>query len=497
MAGKPTSPPAADKPPGVAALAQLRRAVGAACVETGEAARFQASLDNSRLSFMPDAVVRPADAAGVGALLRLANRQGVPVTARGAGSGTTGGAAPLRGGWVVDLSHWKELEIDGESALARVQPGVTPHALNQAAERAGLFYPPDPSSLKYATLGGTLATNAGGPRGAKYGVTRDYVLALEGCLPTGEFVRWGAPLRKFVSGYNLRDLWVGSEGTLGIITAATLRLIPKPGKRWMCALALADEATALDLVRTILQTRLQPSVLEFLDRQTVGCAQHQGGGMLGTVRRASGFTGETPALLIVEFDGSDAVLRRDRKRFEALLAEAGVTAFTARSERQCEELWQIRRTCSQAMFSLGDTKLNEDIVVPLRSYRALLDYTLELRRETGLGTPTFGHAADGNFHVHLMFNRAEPAQRRAAERGLALLMRKVVELGGAITGEHGIGLAKSPFLELQHSRAEIQVMRAIKDALDPNGILNPGKIFEPFRVWEHEPVDVTLPWDHR
>lgn len=462
---------------------------GIETVDVSDDARYAAAFDNTRLAFWPEAVVRPRDEATLARVLRLANERGVPVTVRGAGSATTGATAPIDGGWVVDLSGWTALEVDPERGIATAQPGVTTLALQEAAAAVGWFYPPDPSSAKYCTIGGNLACNAGGMRGGKYGVTRDYVMALRGLLPTGEAVRWGAPLRKFAAGYNLRDLWIGSEGTLGIITAATLRLVPAPAHRWTGLAAFTDEDQAADAVRKLLARRIVPSICEFLDRATVACTVAYTG--------APVFPGlDESALILLELDGHPAAVDDDRKAVEAWARETGAQLHAAADEETVARLWSVRRQCSQAMFQLGDSKLNEDVVVPPAAYGPLLAYTRELAAETGLATPTFGHAADGNFHVHIMYNRGDPDACQRAEAGIGKLMRKVVDLGGAISGEHGIGLAKTPFLRLQHGEAEIKAMQAVKQALDPNGILNPGKIFTPVRVWEFTPEEVTLPWDH-
>jgi len=465
------------------------RALGGAQVRTDEAARFGASLDNLRLSFMPAAVVFPKDDAAIGTMLRLANEYRVPVTPRGAGTSTTGSACPVEGGWVLDLSKWKKIRVDPLAGVAHVEAGVVTAEIDAAAAKHGLFYPPDPSSLHYCTIGGNLALNAGGLRGAKYGVTRDYVMALEGFLPTGEFVRWGAPLRKFASGYNMRDLWVGSGGTLGVITRATLRLVARPAARHTFLAAFANEDAALRTVLAMMRARLTPAILEFMDRQTVECTERKWGRpVFAKAPRA--------AVLLIEVDGSVADVAAQRKAVLAKLRAGGALAMRETDDTaKAEELWRVRRTCSQAMFQMGDAKLNEDVVVPPRSYRALLRYAAQLKRETGLATPTFGHAMDGNFHVHLMYHRASRGECRRAERGVAALMKKVVALGGAVTGEHGIGLAKSPFLRWQHTAAEIRAMQAVKRALDPRGILNPGQIFTPVSVWKYVPVKVRLPWD--
>ena len=477
-----------------AATQALLAKLGAQVVRTDEAACFAASFDNLRLSFMPEAVIRPATEDDVGVVLKLANAHRVPVTVRGRGTGTTGASAPVKGGWVIHLDHWDRIEVDPVAAMATVQPGAITARINELAAPHGLFFPPDPSSVKHCSIGGNIATNAGGLRAAKYGVVRDHVYALEGFLPTGEKVRWAAPLRKFVSGLNLRDLWIGSEGTLGVITRAVLRLSPLPAARRTFLLAFRTDEAALEAAIELLSLRLNPAVLEFLDIQTVQAAEKRRGSRVFATAELAG-SAETHAVLLVELDGHPAVLAEDAAKV-AGEADRRAAAWRATDDpAEAEKLWELRRTCSQAMFALGDAKLNEDVVVPLRGYVPLLRFTRELRDRIGLATPTFGHAADGNFHVHIMYDRFDPEHCRKAEQAIREVMEKVVALGGAITGEHGIGLAKSPFLALQHTPAEIGAMLAVKRALDPNGILGAGQIFEPFNVWEHRPIKVTLPWD--
>lgn len=475
------------------ALAALKSALGASVVTDAEA-RFKASFDNLRLSFLPDAVIFPEDEDAVATVLKLANRFRIPVTPRGGGTAATGAASPVRGGWVLDLSRWTSIHIDPAASLAYVQPGAIVADIQAAASAHGLFYPPDPSSLKYCTIGGNVATNAGGMRCAKYGVTRDYVLALEGFLPTGEWVRWGMDLRKFVSGFNIRDLWIGGEGCLGVITGIVLKLIPAPQARHTLLSAFPDEAKAIRAGRDLLAARLVPSIMEFLDRQSVGCAERHLGRSLSPGDAT--IPGETPSLLLVEFDGHPTVADEDAAQALEILEKSAATVKRADTADEAEALWEARRKCSPAMFQMGNSKLNEDVVLPADSYEEMLAFTLEIRDRYDLATPTFGHLADGNLHVHVMYDRDDADQLVRAEKALQEIMEKVVALGGAITGEHGIGLAKSSFLTLQHSPAEIAAMQAVKQALDPNGILNPGKIFEPFRPWEHAPVSVKMPWDH-
>lgn len=451
---------------------------------------FNASLDNLRLSFLPDAVVKVQTAAEVGAVLKLAHKYTIPVTARGAGSSATGSAVPLHGGWVLDVSALDDIKIDTVSRMVTAGAGAVTSEIQDQVEAVGLFYPPDPSSKKYSTIGGNIACNAGGLRCVKYGVTRDYVLGLEGFYANGSPFKLGLALKKYVSGLNLRDLLIGSEGTLGVITAATLKLIPKPQKRWTGMFAFKSEAAALKAVVALFDAGLNPSILEFLDRQSVSCAERYTGHLIfDDCPRAS--------ILLIEVDGRPAEVREQRIRLLEFMQSRAIAHREARTDAKAEALWQVRRTCSQSMFSIADTKLNEDVVVPIQKQAELIRYTIALKKEIGLATPTFGHAGDGNLHVHIMYDRSNAEDAVKAKVGIKKLMQKVVDLGGVITGEHGVGLAKAPFMELQHSKAEIAAMRAVKDALDPKGILNPGKIFEPFEVWDHKPVQVKLPWDHR
>lgn len=471
------------------ALRALRRKFGSK-VSTDSKNLFRASLDNLRFSWMPLAVISVTEAQDVQKVLILANKYTVPVTTRGAGSSTTGSAVPIKGGWVLDLSKLNKVEIDVVGRIAKVGAGVVTADLQDQVEALGLFYPPDPSSKKYSTIGGNIACNAGGMRCVKYGVTRDYVLGLEGFLADGSPFQFGLPLKKYVSGLNLRDLLIGSEGMLGVVTSASIKLIPKPKKRWTGMFAFKSESAALKAVVGLFKAGISPSILEFLDRQSVGCAEKYTGKPI-----FDGHAGSS--ILLIEIDGCSSEVSSQRRELLAFMEVHANAQREAATQTKAEELWQVRRTCSQSMFSLGDTKLNEDVVVPIEKQAELIRYTIALKKEIGLATPTFGHAGDGNLHVHIMYNRASKSEARKARSGIRKLMRKVVHLGGVITGEHGIGLAKAPFLSMQHSKAEIAAMRSVKEALDPLGILNPGKMFGTFEVWNHDLVDVKLPWDHR
>lgn len=455
----------------------------------GERKRM-ASFDSSKLSYPYDALVRARSEKDVQATLSLANRYGVPVTTRGAGTSLTGSASPVQGGWVLDTSPMKRISIRKEKSMAIAQPGAVIGELQKKAEAEGLFYPPDPSSLKYCTVGGNIACNAGGMRCAKYGVTRDFVVALEGFLPNGEKVSWGGEYKKFATGYNIRDLWIGSEGTLGVITKAVLRLLPKPESTWTSVAAFSSEKRALRAVKAMLKSGLTPSILEYLDEGSVYCAEEIAG-----IRLFKAVGGKP--LLLIEFDGSAGELRQTRRSVRKWADDWALAFKAARNDNEADNLWEVRRKCSGAMFALGKDKLNEDIVVPLESQLKLSDEIRRLRKTWNLPMPTFGHAADGNFHVNIMFDRADTEECERAEEAVNDLMRTVVGLGGTISGEHGIGLAKSPFLRIARSKAEIDAMLAIKNALDPRGILNPGKVFHPYQVWDETPLSIPLPWDKK
>lgn len=467
----------------------LKRALGDT-VLTDADSLYRASFDGLKLAFAAEALVKVVREEDVGTVLRLANRYRIPVTPRGAASSLTGAAAPFKGGWVLDLTRLNRIRVDARAGIAEAQAGATVLKLQQAAERAGWMYPPDPSSVRYCTVGGTIACNAGGLRGAKYGVTRDYVLALGGYLPTGEAVQWGRSLRKWAVGYNLRDLWIGSEGMLGVVTRASLRLVPLPEARASFLVAFKSEETALKAVRALAEARLIPVALEFLDRDSViGLETHTGQPVFPECPGAS--------LLLVEIDGTATQVAQERTFLRKWAAKLAESVREAQNDAEAKRFWDVRRGCSPAMFAHGDSKLNEDIIVPLESHLKLMRFLRRLRKESHLHIPTFGHAADGNFHVNIMYHRADPSECRRAHQAVKTLMCAVVEMGGAISGEHGIGLAKSPYLGFQYSKAELKAMRAVKDALDPNGILNPGKIFEPYHVWDKPRENIKLPWDHR
>lgn len=469
---------------------QLQRRLGTRVVATDRESCYAASFDSSKLSFMPAAVIKPRKREDLAAVLELANKHGIPVTPRGRGTTLMGSASPRAGGWVVDLLGLNKIKIDAEAGFAHVQAGAKVADIQRAAAAAGWFYPPDPSSKEYCTIGGNIACNAGGMHGGKYGVTRDFVLALKGYLPTGEFVEWGTATKKFSAGFNLRDLWIGSEGMLGIVTDAVLKLIPAPAARYTLLTSFPDEVSAFTAARALFAARVQPAICEFLDRASVTCAE--------SAMRTTIFPGQPGRpVILLELAGSVAEVKETKLQLLAWAREHADGHRAARTREEAEALWSVRRKCSGAMFQMGDAKLNEDITVPLKAYATFARFLDKLRKTSGLAIPTFGHLADGNLHVNIMYHKADPRECAAAEAAVQALMEKVVALGGAISGEHGIGLAKTPFLRIQHSDAQVRAMKAVKDALDPRGILNPGKMFEVFEVWKHPRVVASFPWDHK
>jgi len=418
----------------------------------------------------------------------LANEFRIPVTSRGTGSSLTGGATPLHGGWVLDLSQLSSIEIDPTNRLAHCGPGVVVGDLQEQVLEKGLFYPPDPSSKKFCTLGGNVACNAGGLRCVKYGVTRDYVLSLAGYLPTGEFVRWGRATRKFATGYNLRDLWIGSEGTLGVVTEITVRLILSVPNRVTFLGAFSDDQTALNAPLALSKMGIRPSIIEYMDQWTIDCLQKYVGEEV--------FTGVEPTpMVLIELDGSVETLAREASLVEKWLKEASLNFRRADNDEEAEKLWEVRRQGSSSMKKLASTKLNEDIVVPLDCQIQLVQFVESLREDFKLKIGVFGHCGDGNLHVNFMYDEENEQETSVAVQALHKLMEKVIALGGAISGEHGVGLAKTPFVRDQFNDAEWNAMLAIKKALDPKGILNPGKIFDVFKPWDQKKEKVVLSWE--
>jgi len=469
------------------AIEQLCKQLGD-CVETSFEQREDYSYDGLKISSVPDAVIQIKESAQVGTVLKIANQYGIPVTTRGAGSSLTGGATPIQGGWVLDLSQLNHFEIDEENQLARCGPGVVVADLQAAAAQQDLFYPPDPSSKKFCTLGGNVACNAGGLRCVKYGVTRDYILSLSGYLANGEYVRWGRTTRKFATGYNLRDLWVGSEGTLGVVTEITVRLIDLPMTTRTFLGVFESDELALSSPDALRKLGLRPSILEYMDRWTIDCLQKY--------VATEVFSGIEPhPMLLIEVDGNEHEVQEQSKLLENWLMDTALAHRSAVTPEESEKIWDVRRQGSSSMKKLASTKLNEDVVVPLSRQTELVQSVEELRKKYGIKIGVFGHCGDGNLHVNLMYDEENDEETSRAVSALHELMSQVISLDGAISGEHGVGLAKTPFVKEQFNDAEWNAMLAVKKALDPKNILNPGKIFDVFHPWEQKKIPVTLSWE--
>ena len=416
----------------------------------------------------PDAVALPCSAKSVSKILAFAQKHQIPVTPRGAGHGYVGGCVPMHGGIALSTERMgKILEINAKDFVAVVQPAVNTAEFQAAVEKLGLFYPPDPASRANNSLGGNIATNAGGPRCLKYGVTRDYVLGLEVVLSNGEIVKLGGRTHKNKTGFDLHRLFVGSEGLLGIITEATLKLIPLPPFRANLAVGFNSMNSAVRALQSIFAAGFLPCAAELADEFTLAAAAKRTGS-----KRLLGCKSH----LIVELDGQEASVRGEIAAVEKIVRHQK-PLFVERGfgSTECEAIWQIRREFSYALRDTGLTKLNEDVVVPRGKLEDLFQFAAALQKKHKLQLACFGHAGDGNIHTNVMVDYTQPGAKARSEKCLDELFRWVIAQGGSITGEHGIGLAKKRWWPQAVSKESQKLHRSIKAALDPQGILNPGK----------------------
>ncbi|MEZ0119736.1 UNVERIFIED_ORG: glycolate oxidase [Heyndrickxia coagulans] len=450
---------------------KLIQVVGRENYDDTQAGRLVYSYDASpQFQAMPDAVVAPRNKAEVQAVVKLCNEYRIPVVPRGSGSNLCAGTCPVEGGIVLVFKHLNRiLEIDEENLTVTVEPGVITLDMIKAVEAKGLFYPPDPSSMKISTIGGNINENSGGLRGLKYGVTRDYVLALEAVLANGEVIRTGGKLAKDVAGYDLTRLLVGSEGTLAVITEATLKLVPMPeAKKTMLALYQDIEACA-QTVSDIIANRIIPATLEFLDQPTLQAVE---------AFAHIGLPTNVKAVLLIEQDGPQEVVERDIEKIaEICRKQHAVDVKVAASPEHAEALMTARRSALSALARLKPTTILEDATVPRSEVAKMVVAINEIAEKYGLHIGTFGHAGDGNLHPTCLADIRDQDEMERVEKAFAEIFQKAIELGGTITGEHGVGMAKAPYLEWKLGKPGIGVMNAIKNALDPNHILNPGKVF--------------------
>jgi len=417
---------------------------------------------------LPSAVVFPTSQEDVQKLVKVCYEEEIPIFPRGAGSGLTGGAVPtLEKGVVVSFEKMNKFHIDVDNATAVVEPGVITYEFQQEVERFGLFYPPDPSSFKYSTIGGNIAENAGGPRCLKYGVTREYVLGLTAVIKEGEVIKTGNPVIKDVAGYDITKLFVGSEGTLGLITSAVLKLIPKPKARGTALILFKNLEDVGRVVAKIMTSGIFPSALEFMDRNAIRAVEEF---------KPVGLPKDVSALLLVEVDGSPQSVKEDIKAVEELAKAMGLEVKVAEDEESAEKLWTARKSLGPALGNLRTGKINEDVVVP-RVYlsEAIRDYR-KVAEKYGLLMVIFGHIGDGNLHVNLLYDKKNKEEEERAERAVDEVFEITLRYNGSITGEHGVGLTKRKFLEYQFGPMGMEILRGIKKVFDPKNLFNPGKV---------------------
>jgi glycolate oxidase len=417
---------------------------------------------------LPSAVVFPTSQEDVQKLVKVCYEEEIPIFPRGAGSGLTGGAVPtLEKGVVVSFERMNRFQIDVDNATAVVEPGVITYEFQREVERFGLFYPPDPSSFKYSTIGGNIAENAGGPRCLKYGVTREYVLGLTAVIKEGEVIKTGNPVIKDVAGYDITKLFVGSEGTLGLITSAVLKLIPKPKARGTALILFKNLEDVGRVVTRIMTSGIFPSALEFMDRDAIRAVEEF---------KPVGLPKDVSALLLVEVDGSPQSVKEDIKAVEELAKAMGLEVKVAEDEESAEKLWTARKSLGPALGNLKTGKINEDVVVP-RVYlsEAIRDYR-KVAEKYGLLMAIFGHIGDGNLHVNLLYDKKNKEEEERAERAVDEIFEITLRYNGSITGEHGVGLTKRKFLEYQFGPVGMEILRGIKKVFDPKNLFNPGKV---------------------
>lgn len=436
------------------------------------------SYDASFGEYIPEIVLQPICTEEVSNIMKFANTYKVPVYPRGQGTSLSGGPLPVQGGIVLDLSQWNsKLEIDAANMLAIVSPGVTAMAINDEALKHNLIYPPDPSSMNIATIGGNLAENSGGPRGLKYGVTKDYVIGLEVVTPEGDVLRTGGRTVKNVTGYDLTKLIVGSEGTLGIITEAILKLYPKP-QATETLMALFDNIVDSGrAISKILSSGILPAKMEIMDQASIKAVEDY---------QSSGLPIDVAALILIELDGHPTAIREEIERVEQVcLTQHAREVRVAKTKEEARNLWKARKLVSPAIVRKKPTKISEDATVPRSKIPDMFKRLQEIKEKYQVDLVVFGHAGDGNLHPNIITDKRDVEEMHRVEAAIEEIFKSAVELGGTLSGEHGIGTLKAPFMEMEIGEIGIDMMKRIKKAWDPNDVLNPGKIFpEPGQRFE-------------
>ena len=449
----------------------LKNIVGEDDIKTDKIHLRAYSYDATREHFYPDAVVFPENEEEVSKILKYCNEEKIAIIPRGAGSGFTGGALPVNGGIVLALEKHmnKILEIDEKDMVAVVEPGVINRKLQEEVEKKGLFYPPDPASMDYSTIGGNVSENAGGMRAAKYGLTKDYVMSLKAVLPNGDIIRAGKRTIKDVAGYNIAGILIASEGTLAVITEITLKLLPKPKMKKTYMGIFENVEDAMNAVYKSLASGAMPVAMEFMDSLVVKALREKLGVDLPD------WAG---ALLVGDVDGNvEEEINYQLGILENSFRENGCKEFkVAKDEKEANEIWFARRNASQSITIYGNKKINEDISVPRSKLPEALREINNIGKKYGLVVPCFGHAGDGNIHVNVMVDKNNEEEIKKGYEAVEEIFKLVVDMGGTLSGEHGIGLSKAPFMKLAFNEAELNLFKRIKEAFDPNGILNPGKM---------------------
>ena len=451
-------------------LKELKNIVGKENITTSKEDLLCYSYDGTGQTFIPEAVAFPGNSQEISSIMKLASRSRFPVVPRGAASGMTGGSLPIRGGLVLAMNRLNRiLEIDEQNHVAVVEPGVINGQLREALKEKGLFYPPDPASLKFCTMGGNVAECAGGPSAVKYGVTRDYVLGLEIVLPDGRIMQTGVRTAKGVVGYDLTRLFIGSEGTLGIITRITVKVIALPTAKKTFLAACTSLAGAAGLVTHILKS-ITPCTLEYLDHTAIQIVKK---------KLPFPLDPKTQAFLLIEVDGDSASVEIQADQLKKLLHEKQelISLKEAATAAEVDSLWTARRAVSPSAFDLRPDKISEDVVVPRAHIPDLVTCAENLSTEYDIPIFTFGHAGDGNIHVNIMLDKNIPEEIEKAQAAKEKLFRQVIRLSGTLSGEHGVGLTKAAFLSLELDQTSLDVMKSVKKLFDPLDILNPGKIF--------------------
>jgi glycolate oxidase len=454
------------------ALLELQEIVGSGRLLTEEADLIPYSFDGTaELYQLPLAVALPGTTAEVAGCVRWARQHRVPVVTRGSGTGLSGGSVPLPGSLVLCLARLDEiLEVDPLNLTLRAQPGVITKYIDDEAGRHGLFYPPDPGSMKISTIGGNVAENSGGLRGLKYGVTRDYIMALEVVLADGTVARLGSPCVKDVAGYSLKDLFIGSEGTLGVITEVLLKLLPRPQARKTLLATFSSMQAAAEAISAIIAARIIPCTLEFIDQVTLRCVEDY---------CQIGLPTQAAAVLLIETDGHPAAVADEAARMDEIVRKYGAEDVqVAADEAEGAKLAMARRQAFSALARVRPTTILEDVTVPRSRLAEMVGFIAEVGRRHHLQIATFGHMGDGNLHPTFLTDERDKEEMARVHHALSEIVDKTISLGGTVTGEHGVGLAKKDYLKRQFDTASYGLLRTVKRALDPDHLLNPGKIFD-------------------